>query len=603
MKLAVIVMVFACGLLGYGLFSASTLSAVKINGASYNGIIDGKDLIADLLPPPLYVVEALLDVQLLRTAPPDKVEGLVQSMATLRRQYDERIQFWTGRLPEGQIRQDLLARTREPAVRFFNLIDQTLLPAIHKGDVAAVNKANAELMQAYQEHRQAVDQVVALVTTDLAQREKAAAELVGGRQQMMYTLGILVLLGGIGISFMIALSITRPLNDTVELLREISEGDGDLTRRLDAVGNNEIADMSRAFNRFADKIHDLVAGVQASARELSQVADRVSSSAESISGGAQDQASSLEETAASLEEITSTVKQNADNAYQAAQLASGSRGVAEQGGAVVAQAVTAMAQISRSSKKIAEIITAIDEIAFQTNVLALNAAVEAARAGEQGRGFAVVATEVGNLSQRSSSAAKEIKTLIQEAVSAVDGGVVLVNDSGRTLQEILASVKRVTDIVNEIAAASREQSAGVEQVSTAVNQMDSVTQTNASETERLASIASALSTQAGSLLQNVRRFKLNPSAVAGLASGNASVSEAAPARVQPRSVLSSNRRGTVGASRGGALGRARASVSRSASSPASAYAASPGAVVSGGMDAMDQAMGLGGSSDGGFEEV
>ena len=150
--------------------------------------------------------------------------------------------------------------------------------------------------------------------------------------------------------------------------------------------------------------------------------------------------------------------------------------MAEKGGQVVGEAVTAMTEINQSSKKIADIITTIDEIAFQTNLLALNAAVEAARAGEQGRGFAVVAAEVRNLAQRSATAAKEIKGLIQDSVAKVEAGSELVNKSGETLKEIVGSVKRVTDIIAEIAAASQEQTTGIDQVNQAVTQMDQVTQ-------------------------------------------------------------------------------------------------------------------------------
>ena len=156
--------------------------------------------------------------------------------------------------------------------------------------------------------------------------------------------------------------------------------------------------------------------------------------------------------------------------------------MAEKGGQVVAEAVHAMSEINQSSKKIADIITTIDEIAFQTNLLALNAAVEAARAGEQGRGFAVVAAEVRNLAQRSATAAKEIKGLIQDCVEKVEAGSELVNQSGETLDEIVGSVKRVTDIIAEIAAASQEQTTGIDQVNKAVTQMDQVTQSNAAQT-------------------------------------------------------------------------------------------------------------------------
>src|ERR1700758_3117777 len=197
-----------------------------------------------------------------------------------------------------------------------------------------------------------------------------------------------------------------------------------------------------------------------------------------------------------MEEMTSTVKQNADNAGQANQLATAARDQAEEGGAAGGRAVSAMTEINASSNKIADIISAIDEIAFQTNLLALNAAVEAARAGEQGRGFAVVASEVRSLAQRSATAAKEIKALIQDSVRKVDAGSELVNRSGHTLTEVVSSVKRVTDIVGEIAAASQQQAVGIEQVTKAMAQMDQVTQTNSAQTEELASTSQTLTAHA-----------------------------------------------------------------------------------------------------------
>ena len=604
-KLLVLVGFFVSGLVAYASFSTVTMREVKINGPLYSGIVDGKDLVADLLPPPLYVVEAYLDAHLLQSAPKDQFEYLVKSVETLHRQYDERAQFWTGRLTEGAVRRELLVGTQEPARRFFTILEQQLIPALRRGDAAQAQKSLDELGHTYQEHRQAVDRTVALVSADLAEREKSAATLVSGRQTALILLAAAALLAALVASLFIYQSIMRPLGAAIEVLRDISEGDGDLTRRLEVESDDEIGELATSFNTFADKIHDLVADMQGAATDLSQAADRVSGSAESISSGAQEQASSLEETAASLEQITSTVKQNADNAHQAAQLASGSRGVAEQGGTVVTRAVEAMGQISRSSKKIAEIITAIDEIAFQTNVLALNAAVEAARAGEQGRGFAVVASEVGNLSQRSSSAAKEIKTLIQEAVGAVDGGAILVNESGRTLQDILSSVKRVTDIVNEIAAASREQSAGVEQVSTAVNQMDSVTQTNASETERLASTAQTLSRHAASLLESVRRFKIKggspartPLRASREADGEADRSDAPRAR-QPRPAPK-----RAGGARRPAPRRIEVVRASHALPASTAGRGDDGeAPAPNGIDLMDQAMSAGNGAAGGFEEV
>jgi methyl-accepting chemotaxis protein len=224
-----------------------------------------------------------------------------------------------------------------------------------------------------------------------------------------------------------------------------------------------------------------------------------------------------------MEEMSVTVKKNAEQARLANQYATETRETADRSGQVVAEAVHAMSRIDESSKKIADIITVIDEIARQTNLLALNAAVEAARAGEQGRGFAVVASEVRNLAQRSASAAKEIKGLIQDSVRKVETGSDLVNRSGHTLNEIVTSVKRVTDIVAEIAAASQEQATGIEQVSRAMAQMDQVTQNNSAQTEELSSTAEELSSTAEQLQALTAQFEL----------GDGGTSQAARVRVKP----------------------------------------------------------------------
>ncbi len=315
--------------------------------------------------------------------------------------------------------------------------------------------------------------------------------------------------------------------DTGNKLDEVLEKEIEFNKKF---ADEMLQASNSAFSRTFMTVSGLIAGIVAlsmvigwymarwftrAVLEVASIADDVASASQQLAGaaaelssGAQEQASSLEETASSLEEITSTIQQNADNAQQANQLAGSSRRVAENGGEVVSKAVKGMGEINTASKRIADIITAIDEIAFQTNLLALNAAVEAARAGEQGRGFAVVAGEVRNLAQRSAGAAKEIKSLIQDSVGKVSTGSELVNESGRTLGEIVTSVKRVTDIVSEIAAASREQASGIEQVNRAVTQMDQVVQTNAAQTEELSATAEQLSDKAIQLQAVVSQFNL-----------------------------------------------------------------------------------------------
>jgi methyl-accepting chemotaxis protein len=301
-------------------------------------------------------------------------------------------------------------------------------------------------------------------------------------------------------------TVVAPVQEATRVLSRLAEGD--LTQNMTGDFQGEFAVLCEAVNTSVNNLLRMVGDIRQTAAAVSSGAAEISQGNNDLSQRTQEQAASLEETASSIEEMTSTVKQNADNARQANQLAAAAREQAEKGGEVVGRAVVAMGEINNSSKKIADIIGVIDSIAFQTNLLALNAAVEAARAGEQGRGFAVVAAEVRKLAQRSADAAKEIKTLINDSVEKVADGTRLVDESGKTLNEIVNAVKKVSDIIAEIAAASQEQAAGIEQVNKAIVQMDEVTQQNSALVEEMASASESLDEQARGMQQLMEFFRI-----------------------------------------------------------------------------------------------
>ena len=296
-------------------------------------------------------------------------------------------------------------------------------------------------------------------------------------------------------------------------LADIASGEGDLTRRMDATGKDELAQIALAFNQFADKIAAVLLQIRVAAENVRLATTEIAAGNRDLSDRTEQQASSLEETAAAMEELTATVQQNASNAQQARQLAHAASDVAAHGGEVVGQVVQTMGGIEAASRKIEAIISVIDGIAFQTNILALNAAVEAARAGEQGRGFAVVASEVRTLAGRSAEAAKEIKGLIEDSVTQVASGSRQVQEAGATMAQVVDSIRQVNTVVAEISSASQEQSTGIAEVGTAITHMDQATQQNAALVEEATAAAQSLQQQAHSLADVVAGFKLPQSLV------------------------------------------------------------------------------------------
>lgn len=335
--------------------------------------------------------------------------------------------------------------------------------------------------------------------------ENAGKTLAAARLATFLMSGMAVLFGCM-IAWWVTRSIVVPLAEAVGVARRVAGGD--LSGHIAVNSTDETGKLMQAMKEMTEHLATIIGQVRSGTETIVTASGQIAAGNLDLSGRTEEQASALEETASTMEELTSTVKQNADNARQANKKAVTASEVAVRGGVEVARVVETMSSIHASSRKIVNIIGVIDGIAFQTNILALNAAVEAARAGEQGCGFAVVATEVRRLAQRSAAAANEIKNLIGDSVDKVEAGSKLVEQAGKTMDEVVASIRHVTDIMGDITAASREQSDGIEQVNEVILQMDEMTQQNAALVEEEAAATASLKDLADSLALVVSEFKL-----------------------------------------------------------------------------------------------
>ena len=301
-------------------------------------------------------------------------------------------------------------------------------------------------------------------------------------------------------------SIRESVESTVQCVIRIAGGD--LETKIESPGKDEISWLRGELNSMRKKLRKTVIEVRQTVDGVNTASDEIAAGNTDLSTRTESQASALQQTASSMQQLAETVRNNAQSTHEAKNVVSQSSEVAALGAKTMQDVIQRMGEINTSASKISEIIGVIDGIAFQTNILALNAAVEAARAGEHGRGFAVVASEVRSLAQRSSVAAREIKALISDSSEKVDSGTRLVNDAGRTMQDILDSVNRVAALITDIAQVGESQSGDIQQVHQAIGQIDTMTQQNSALVEELAAAAQSLRGQSGRLTESMSSFRV-----------------------------------------------------------------------------------------------
>ncbi|MCK6681199.1 MAG: methyl-accepting chemotaxis protein [Thermoanaerobaculia bacterium] len=538
-KLLLLVGVFVAVFATFAFVSMRTLETVRVNGPVYRDIIQGKDIIADVLPPPQYIIEThLVTLQLVEEADPAAQAALIERGNALRLEFESRHEYWRRTLSPGVLADAMNVTAYRPALEYLDTRDKELLPALKAKDEARVRAILATLKQKYEAHRRAVDEVVRMATAQNAQLEKAAEDSVRSRSRDLLWLGALVVAVVLLIAWVtgrMADELSRRIGKAAEVAAQVASGD--LTASVpETSGTDESARLLSAIRRMTADLSSLVTRVKQASIELMSTATEFTATSRQQESAISGFGSSTNEIAAAVKEISATSAEllatmegvNAV-AAQTAQLAeggrSGLRGMdetmhqLEQATSAISARLSA---IREKTSDISGVVTTITKVADQTNLLSVNAAIEAEKAGEQGLGFLVLAREIRRLADQTAVATLDIEQMVRHMQSAVSAGVMEMDrfaadvkrgvsssqQVASQLGQIITQVQTLSERFDSVNHGMRSQSQGARQISEAMAQLMDGARQSATSLKEFNAATAHLRDAVTSLKEEISHFKV-----------------------------------------------------------------------------------------------
>ncbi len=545
-------------------FGGWRIERVIMGGPIQRESQEASDLIADILPPPLYVIEPYLVANQIARQP----ETLATAQARLKllhEGYNARQAYWRDSAITPDLQRAITQDVDADAQAFWKELEEGFLPAVRSGDAASINASFARLTSAYERHRSAVDRTVELALAYQKQLKDDAERQIALTTGLLLALGSLIGAATIGFVLFVLRKVIRPIRTITSAMTAMADG-GAARVAEEASRRDEIGDIARALDRiiayvenraqraaeaqaetqhivvsalrqglgclsqgiFSHRIHDAfpadyarlrddynaaaeameaaISAVRETTLVLRTGASEIAEATTDLSLRTEQQAARVEETSAAMAALTERVKLSAGASGDAASIMGDTDRQAAANARTLEDAITAMSRVQGAADEIAQIVGFIDGLAFQTNMLALNASIEAGRAGEAGKGFDVVANAVRDLAERSAEAARNIKTLTDRSSEEVRGGAQLVLSSGDAMKEIMTKLANGNALIGEIAGSAVAQTAGIVQVQEAISSIDEMTQKNAAMGEQCNAAARLLRAEADRLQSLVDRF-------------------------------------------------------------------------------------------------